>query len=107
MSQKSLHFYQCKQCRASSARTFETDFTNQPKAKWTRCRTAATSPIVRCGVHRSEVCARTVRDVRPKSQVKMIRKPRRDIENVKILQSVLTRGNLVESRGEEEGEGDG
>ena len=27
MSQKSLHFYQCKQCRASSARTFETDFT--------------------------------------------------------------------------------
>ena len=27
MSQKSLHFYQCQQCRASSARTSETDFT--------------------------------------------------------------------------------
>ena len=26
MSQKSWHFYQCKQCRASSARTFEKDF---------------------------------------------------------------------------------
>ena len=29
MSQMSLHFYQCKQCRASSARTFETDFKTQ------------------------------------------------------------------------------
>ena len=26
LCQKSLHFYQCQQCRASSARTFETDF---------------------------------------------------------------------------------
>ena len=29
MSQMSLHFYHCKQCRASSARTFETDFKTQ------------------------------------------------------------------------------
>ena len=28
MSQKSLHFYQSNQCRASSARTFETDFSS-------------------------------------------------------------------------------
>ena len=26
LSQKSLHFYQCQQCRASSARNFETYF---------------------------------------------------------------------------------